>query len=86
MLVLKGLIRLTCFCNLGSFVYPAQLPRSPFISISMHNLKENFRVILVLLLKSEVMSSIETQKYWSSFVTKDFVIALKLFAVVCCYG
>ena len=28
----------------------------------------------------------ETQKYWSGFVTKDCITALKLFAVVCFYG
>ena len=28
----------------------------------------------------------EAHKQWISFVTKDCVTALKLFAVVCCFG
>ena len=32
-----------------------------------------------------VFTSKETPKYWPSFVTKDFITALKLFPVVCCY-
>ena len=49
-------------------------------------LKGQCHPIWQLYKKLGVFASIEFQKQWSSFVIKDYLKALKLFPVTCCYG
>ena len=56
--------------------------------LAWHHALQGQRHVICYLFKKRrrVFTSIDFRKYWSSIVILDYIWALKLFPVVCCYG